>query len=108
LGRPTHGNALDISFRDPNRYIRSTLHSDHLLLRADYRRTIETYDRAAPGAILSLFYERLFGDASIRRLCDFCGLDSRPGPARQPAGGRGALRLTPADKPPAADNRSRI
>jgi len=79
-----------------------------LLLRADYRRTIETYDRAAPGAILSLFYERLFGDASIRRLCDFCGLDSRPGPARQPAGGRGALRLTLADKPPAADNRSRI
>ena len=70
---------LDMASRDPDRFVQGALRSEHLLCRADYRRTIEHYQAGATDRILYLFYEELFHDAAMRRLCDFCGLDFRPG-----------------------------
>ena len=64
-----------MDFRRPAPYILAALHSGHLLTRIDYRHTLTEYDRAVPGNVLYLFYERLFNDTTIRRICDFCGLD---------------------------------
>jgi hypothetical protein len=72
-------HSLDIDLGHPDGYILSCLNSRHLLVRADYRRTMGQYDRAAPGQILYLFYERLFCDDTIRRVCEFCAIDFLPG-----------------------------
>lgn len=71
---------LDMARRDPDRFVLGALGSPHLLARADYRHVIEHYEAGAPGQTLYLFYEALFCDATMRRVCDFCGLDFRPGP----------------------------
>lgn len=68
-------NSLDFDLRYPDSYVCSCLKSNHLLLRANYRKAILEYDKAAAGDILYVFYEQLFCDASLRRLCDFCGID---------------------------------
>jgi hypothetical protein len=73
-------NTMDMYFRYPDQYIDSCLHSSHLRLRADYRKTIQEYDRAAPDNILYLFYEQLFCDETLRRVCTFCGIDFRSAP----------------------------
>ena len=70
---------LDMAARDPDRFVLGALRSEHLLSRAHYRRAIEHYQAGAPDQVLYLFYEDLFHDAAMRRLCDFCGLDFRPG-----------------------------
>ena len=72
----------------------SDLYSKHLRARADYRRTLTDYDRAAPGQVLYLFYERLFCDDTIRRVCEFCGIDFLPA--------RYGLRVNASKSPVAA------
>lgn len=71
-------HSLDVDLRNSNQYIHSCLNSKHLMVRADYRRTITDYNQAAPGRVLYLFYERLFCDDTIRRVCDFCAIDFLP------------------------------
>lgn len=48
--------------------------------RADYEGTVSDLDATfAPEDVLYLFYEDLFGEPALRRLCAFAGLDYRPG-----------------------------
>lgn len=48
--------------------------------RSDYARLMAELEAAVPGEdILYLFYETLFTDASVRRLCDHLGIDFIPG-----------------------------
>ena len=58
----------------------SLLSAKRFVGRSDYARTITELEAAVPGdRILYLFYEDLFSDASVARLCDFLGIDFRPG-----------------------------
>nr|WP_249139059.1 sulfotransferase [Actibacterium sp. MT2.3-13A] len=58
----------------------SRLNDPRFLGRSDYARTITELEAAVPREqILYLFYEELFSDASLRRLCDFLGLGFVPG-----------------------------
>lgn len=70
---------LDMASRHPDRFVLGALRSEHLLTRADYRNAIGEYEAGASGQVLYLFYEKLFCDDAMRRLCDFCDLDFRPG-----------------------------
>lgn len=43
--------------------------------RSDYRKTLMRLDQAlAPGQLLTVFYENLFSQAAIRRICQFLGI----------------------------------
>lgn len=56
------------------------LDKKRFLGRSDYERTITALETAVPAAdILYLFYEDLFTDQSLQRLCDFAGLRFVPG-----------------------------
>ncbi|MEM8555002.1 MAG: sulfotransferase [Pseudomonadota bacterium] len=49
------------------------------LPRSNYKRTIEELEAALPNRqILYLFYENLFTDASVKKFCDFVGIEYRP------------------------------
>lgn len=48
-------------------------------LRSDYSRTVEAMTRALPQRSLILFYETMFCDREIKRLCRFLGLKFAPG-----------------------------
>jgi len=87
-------HSLDVDLHSPDQYVRTSLYSKHLRARADYRRTLTDYDRAAPGQVLYLFYERLFCDDTIRRVCEFCGIDFLPA--------RYGLRVNASKSPVAA------
>lgn len=59
---------------------REALKSPPIMARADYRATIEDLDAVfAPEDICRLFYEDLFCEPALRRLCDFVGAPYRPG-----------------------------
>ena len=56
------------------------IHSPRVMARADYKGTVTAIEGAFPATdILYLFYETLFTDESLRRLCDFAGAGYRPG-----------------------------
>ncbi len=56
------------------------IRSPRVLARTDYRRTVCDLDSAFPSEdILYLFYEDLFGDEALSRLCGFADVDFRPG-----------------------------
>lgn len=49
-------------------------------LKSDYIRTIrELHKSTDPSQVLLLFYEELFSDAAVRKICDFCGISFVPG-----------------------------
>lgn len=53
-----------------------------IMLRADYHFTVLDIDDTFPARdVLYLFYEDLFEERSLRKLCDFVGADYRPGDA---------------------------
>lgn len=56
------------------------IQSPGIRARGDYRATVTALDTSFPAAdVLYMFYEDLFSDASLGKLCDFCGVE--PGPA---------------------------
>lgn len=59
---------------------RDAIRSPRVLARADYRGTVCDLDRVFPsGDLLYLFYEDLFTDEALSRLCRFAGVGFRPG-----------------------------
>lgn len=59
---------------------KEAVQSPRICARAEYRRTVLDLDATfPPGDILYLFYERLFTEATLRRLCRFAGAEYRPG-----------------------------
>ena len=59
---------------------REAIQSPRVMARADYRGTVGDLDRVFPSAnILYLFYEDLFSDEALRRLCRFADVGFRPG-----------------------------
>ncbi|MEY8841411.1 sulfotransferase [Cribrihabitans sp. XS_ASV171] len=60
------------------------LDSAAIQARADYRGIVSTLDTTFPAEdIQYLFYETLFAEASLRRLCEFIGVPYRPGDATE-------------------------
>lgn len=56
------------------------IQSARVFARADYRQTVSDLDDIfTPEDLLYLFYEDLFTDAALRRLCRFAGVGFRPG-----------------------------
>lgn len=56
-----------------------------LLARADYRAVVTALDDIFPaGNLLYLFYETLFEDDNLHRLCTFCGVPFAPGATSVP------------------------
>jgi hypothetical protein len=56
------------------------IESPRICARADYRGTVWDLDAVFPADdLLYLFYEDLFTDAALHRLCDFAGAEFRPG-----------------------------
>ncbi|HET7717113.1 MAG TPA: sulfotransferase, partial [Bauldia sp.] len=67
-------------FRIDSRFNRA-LRAPGLRLRSDYGRTLEALRSAFPAEDLYVeFYERLFTETAIRRLCDFLGIAYHPAP----------------------------
>lgn len=62
------------------------IRSDPIMARTDYRATVADLDATfSPRDILYLFYEDLFTEATLKRLCDFIGADYWPGDLQQRA-----------------------
>ena len=59
---------------------REAIQSPRVMARSDYRGTVGDLDGVFPSAnILYLFYEDLFSDEALRRLCRFADVGFRPG-----------------------------
>lgn len=57
----------------------AAIESDTFYIRSDYTGTVSDLNTTfASEDLLYLFYEELFEEATLRRLCDFAGVDYRP------------------------------
>ena len=64
---------------DPYREFSSRLHKPVFDLRSNYRRTLEELFAAVdPARVHLIFFERLFSQSEVDRLCDFVGVARRP------------------------------
>jgi hypothetical protein len=64
----------------------------HILRRSDYRVMLNTMDAEVPKERgLVLFFERLFSDESLKRLCGFLDIGFRPGAYDRVVNGGDAL-----------------
>ncbi len=60
------------------------IRSPPIIARADYRGTVDNLDATFPAEdLLYLFYEQLFAETTLRRLCRFAAADYRPGETRE-------------------------
>jgi hypothetical protein len=77
---------------------REALRSAPIMARANYRATVEALDASFSEAdVLYLFYEDLFTEAALRRLCGFAGAPYRPGRAAERANANALEQDLPAD-----------
>ena len=74
------------------------LQSAPIMARADYRATVEALDACIHEKdILYLFYEDLFAEETLRRLCNFVGADYWPGNLGERANARQLTDDLPSD-----------
>lgn len=65
---------------DAEKKWRAALASPPVMARADYQSTVAALDAVFdPREVLYVFYETLLDEAVLRALCDFAGLEYRPG-----------------------------
>jgi hypothetical protein len=63
---------------------REAIEAPRIIARADYRGTVRVLDDIFPADdILYLFYEDVFAEPALRRLCTFAGVKYQPGRPRQ-------------------------
>ncbi len=76
----------------------AALRSAPIMARADYRATVEALDAVFPAEdLLYLFYEELFDEPALSRLCRFAGLDYQAGEIDEAQNAAGLQRDLPAE-----------